>query len=168
MRTFPLLAAAALTGCSASMIIKQPVVDQCQGAGLRGCDQLTDGVLAYVDGDQEAGRAKLVAGAAQNNPEDVRKFAQMLTALRDLPGMSEQMGPIGEVAAILAGEDASTTGPGAVAPVGAKTSAGSDEEPAGGHRPGAAASVSERRLLAHTTSLDDDRRRHRAPRTRRR
>lgn len=155
--SMPIAASAFRSKGALWMILKQPVVDQCQGAGLRGCDQLTDGVLAYVDGDEATGRAKLVAGAAQNNPEEVRKFAEMLTTLRDLPGMSEQMGPIGEVAAILAGDIPADIAPGGAA-LGAK-SAARPADPGGS--PGLATSpaVADKRLLAHTTSLDDDRRR---------
>jgi hypothetical protein len=136
----------ALTGCSASMVLKQPVVDQCSGAGLRGCDEITDGVLAYVDGDKAEGRRKLVSGAAQNNPEQVQQFARTLVALRDLPGMSDQMGPIGEVAAILSG-DASMLASGEPATVASLGTGGGGETASG--------SSGRPKLYAQTTSLDD-------------
>lgn len=143
-----MLALVVLSGCSASMVLKQPVVDQCSGAGLRGCDDITDGVLAYVDGDKAEGRAKLIAGAAQNNPEQVQQFAKTLVTLRDLPGMADQMGPIGEVAAILAGDASALASlePAAVASYG--TGGGTADAPS--QKP---------KLFAQTTSLDDDRRR---------
>jgi hypothetical protein len=42
-----------LVGCgAATALIKAPVEQQCAGYGLKGCPDLVDGVLLYVDGDK--------------------------------------------------------------------------------------------------------------------
>src|SRR5258708_37480338 len=67
---------------------------------------MTDGVLAYIDGDdrKEAVR-KIRKGAAQNAPDQVREFAAALRALKSIPGADQYMGPVLEVADILASDE---------------------------------------------------------------
>jgi hypothetical protein len=147
MRIAPILLVL-LTGCGGSFILKQPVVDQCQSQGLQGCDEITEGVLAYVDGDTVKGRAKLVAGAAKNSPDKVKQFAAGLSALRELPGMSDQLGPIGEVASILSGDASSLA---------ATNTSTSSAVPASVELQAAVKGGSRPKLFAETTSTDDQR-----------
>jgi hypothetical protein len=42
------------------------------------CPELVDGVLLYVDGDKAGAQEKIRRGAAQNAPEELRKFAKAL------------------------------------------------------------------------------------------
>jgi hypothetical protein len=85
-------------GCAAgSMLIKAPVEQQCAGYGLKGCPELVDGVLLYVDGDKPGAVHKLKEGAAKNSPEQIRPFA---TALKGV--IRGEAGA--EIAAILSGD----------------------------------------------------------------
>jgi hypothetical protein len=67
------------------MVLKQPVAQRCEAAGLKGCPEVVDGVVAYVEGNETAATEKLRAGAAQNSPEDVKKFAQPLLGVSGVP-----------------------------------------------------------------------------------
>lgn len=93
------------TGCgaagSASLMLRAPVTQQCQQVPLQGCDELSEGVLLYLSGEKEEGRAKLVQGAAKNAPADLQKYASTLRALEQMPGAQKFMQPLGEVTAIL-------------------------------------------------------------------
>lgn len=101
MRAF--LVALGVLGCgAASVVLKPPVQQRCEATGLKGCSDVVDGVLLYVEGDEAAGTEKLRAGAAQNSPEDVRKFAQTLVEVSKLPGASQFAGPVTQVARLLA------------------------------------------------------------------
>lgn len=138
-----------LAGCGGSFILKQPVVNQCETQGLDGCDEITEGVLAYVDGDTAKGREKLLAGAAKNSPEKIQQFAAGLNALREIPGVGDKMGPVGEVAAILAGKPLPASAAKTIEPSSATSNGGASVITTTG---GA-------KLIAETTSTDDQRKR---------
>ena len=72
-------------GMSGASVLKSPVQDQCESAGLTGCPQIADGVVLYADGKQAEGQDKLKSGAAANNPEDVREFAKSIKTVTSLP-----------------------------------------------------------------------------------
>lgn len=93
---------ALLAGCgSATMMLKQPVQDQCAGAGLQGCDRISEGVLKFIDGDKDGGREKILAGAAANSGEKIQAFAQRLETIKQLPGAGSFVAPVDEVIAML-------------------------------------------------------------------
>jgi hypothetical protein len=98
----PLLAA----GCmdSADLLLKAPVNAGCAKVGLRGCDEMTEGVLLYVQGDKSNAETKLKEGAAENAPAQVRAFAGQLRLLKSVPGVEQYVGPLMEVADLLAPE----------------------------------------------------------------
>ncbi|MCA9630926.1 MAG: hypothetical protein KC766_24845 [Myxococcales bacterium] len=104
-----------LSCASSKLVLQQPLNEQCQGLSLKGCPELTDGVLAYVDGDQATGDAKLEAAVEANGPGRMREFAEKLRQLEDLPGSDSFMGPIRQIIAKLEG--------------GGDASPASDEEP---------------------------------------
>ncbi len=85
-------------------MLKSPVADQCKDAGLKGCDQLTEGVLGFVDGsDKEAAKQKIAKGASQNEPAELASFASRLKTVAKLPGL-DGFGPqLNEVASLLEG-----------------------------------------------------------------
>jgi hypothetical protein len=89
-------------GGGISMVLKSPVESKCGGAGLKGCPELTDGVLLYVEGKEPEGKDKLIKGAAENAPEKVQEFAKQLKLLKDVPGVASHMKKVLEVADILA------------------------------------------------------------------
>jgi hypothetical protein len=85
-------------GCAAaSMMIKPPVEQKCAGYGLRGCDQLVDGVVLYVNGDKDAAVLALKRGAAANSPAQLRPFASAIKTV-----ISGDTGE--EIAEILSGD----------------------------------------------------------------
>jgi hypothetical protein len=66
-------------GCgTGTMLIRQPVVMACESRHLKGCDKLTDGVLAYVDGDKQAAEDKILEGVRANEPKQILAFADAL------------------------------------------------------------------------------------------
>jgi hypothetical protein len=92
-----------LFGCgSVQIVLKPPIEQQCGTAGLRGCPALTDGVLLYVQGDKVKGKEALIKGAAQNAPEKLKKFAELLKGLDKIPGTNAYMKQVLEVADIIA------------------------------------------------------------------
>lgn len=101
-------------GCGGvEIILKSPVESQCGSAGLKGCPELTSGVLIYVEGDEVKGKAKLLKGAAENAPANVRKFAAALKDLNKIPGTGAYMKTILKIADILASAPGAEAGPGA-------------------------------------------------------
>jgi hypothetical protein len=68
-------------------MLQQPITDQCEGAGLHGCDDLTAGVLLYVDGKQQEGLGKIEQGVAttMEAPEELKRFAEGIKALKQVP-----------------------------------------------------------------------------------
>lgn len=94
----------ALTACSAlpvSALIRAPVDSKCQSYGLRGCPELVDGAIAYVEGNKPLAIQKLDAARALNTPAQLKQFA---AALRTIGEASDSGQPLVEVAALLSGE----------------------------------------------------------------
>ncbi len=97
------LALTALPGCggAVSLVLKPPVESTCEEAGLAGCSDLTEGILAYASGDQGRGLTLVQKGAAENSPDELRTFADGLAKIGELPGVAQYMGPVLEVAKVL-------------------------------------------------------------------
>lgn len=86
------------TGCASTrLVLAKPISDQCMSAGLKGCPELTEGVLDYVDGDQAGGDAKLDAGIRENAAGQLKDFAESLRGLESLPGSDSFMQPLHEI-----------------------------------------------------------------------
>jgi len=98
-----LVGSAAMCACAAtaalggSALIKAPVEQQCSRYGLKGCPELVDGVLLYVDGDERAATLRLKRAASKNVPEKLQRFAKAISVA--LPAKSGD-----EIVAILTGE----------------------------------------------------------------
>lgn len=90
-----------LTGCGVGTILKSPIDERCQTAGLKGCPELTEGVIAYIEGDNARGLNLVGKAAAANTPEDLRVFADMLGTLESIPGAKQYAGPVFEIAKAL-------------------------------------------------------------------
>jgi hypothetical protein len=104
-----------LVGCGgAHLILKPPVQEQCDKAKLKGCDEMTEGVLVYVEGDKPKGKDHIMRGAAQNAPDKVRQFAKAIKELPldKIPGAQKYTKIILEVADILASAKGGPGGPG--------------------------------------------------------
>jgi hypothetical protein len=88
MRTlFAILSYSALMcACGASQalggsaLLHAPIEQQCSRYGLKGCPELVDGVLLYVDGNEGAATRKLHRAASKNVPEDLQRFAGAIAA----------------------------------------------------------------------------------------
>lgn len=94
-----------LCGCGAAqLVLKPPIESQCGSAGLKGCPEMTAGVLLYVEGDEAKGKDQLLRGAAQNAPDKVKKFAKGIKELQldKIPGAAKYTQPLMKVADILA------------------------------------------------------------------
>jgi hypothetical protein len=90
-------------GCaSAGLVLKRPIEKQCATARLQQCDDIVNGVLMYVEGNESGARSTLEDVARANQPEKLRKFAEGLQTVTDLPGVSEYAGPIKKVCRFLA------------------------------------------------------------------
>lgn len=98
----------------ASVIFKSPVDSKCNSTGLKGCPELTEGVLLYVDGNEEEGKVKLEHGAAANAPAKLKKFAKQIKALKKIPGAEKYTKTLVKIAEILA----SSKGDGSALPPG--------------------------------------------------
>lgn len=106
----------AFWGCTAlpvSTLVRGPVDDQCQAHGLKGCPELVDGAVAYLEGDKARAARKLRRAGALNSPEQLQQFAG---ALRRLGAASDAGKPLVEVAALLAEQQPVTPTPVVVAP----------------------------------------------------
>lgn len=102
MRRGVMVVALLSTGCgSASLLLKTPAESQCVEAGLKGCPQMAEGLVAYVEGDQARGQRLLSEGAAENAPDDLRKFADIVVLLGNIPGAKQYAGPVFAVAEVL-------------------------------------------------------------------
>lgn len=106
-----LLAAGLCTGCSgASLVLKAPIDSQCQARGLRGCPEIVDGMLLYVDGDKAGAVQKLAVGAAQNSPSDLGQLAKALDELKSVPGAEEYLASISEALNLMVEKARATPG----------------------------------------------------------
>ncbi len=92
-------------GCGGmvSLVLKPPLSDACSSTGLKGCPELTDGIILYVEGKEKKAQRKLIKAAGKNSPAELQAFLELLKGLGDLPGLGEHMKPILEVVAILEG-----------------------------------------------------------------
>lgn len=113
MRVFALGIAFAIGGCSTatSLVVKPPVVSKCEEAGLKGCDDLADGVILYVEGDKKEGEKKLRAGVAKNSSTRVRRYAALLKVVASLPQLGSYGKAVGEVCDLLADETGGALAP---------------------------------------------------------
>jgi OmpA-OmpF porin, OOP family len=102
-----------LAGCGGGMLIKAPIEDRCNQAGLTGCPDLVQGTIVYIGGDKVNGKAQILAGAGQNAPEKVKVFANTIRTLPldKIPGGQKYTTIIIEIADILAGVQGPPAGP---------------------------------------------------------
>jgi len=59
------------------MILASPIEDKCTSARLQGCEDLTEGVLLYVEGNAPEGKIKVRKAVRANSPADVKAFADL-------------------------------------------------------------------------------------------
>jgi hypothetical protein len=97
-----LVAAALVAGCGgSSLVLKSPLADKCADAGLKRCDELTEGVLAYVEGDRAGGTVRIQRVVLDNDAARVKKLAGLLRGAASAPGLGSFKAQLEEVAALL-------------------------------------------------------------------
>lgn len=82
-------------------MLKEPVDKRCRDAGLQQCEEITEGVLLYVEEKPADGKEHLRVAVAANSPANRQNFASAITAIGDLPGTAQYMGPVLEAARFL-------------------------------------------------------------------
>src|SRR5688572_10507424 len=93
-----LLIALIASACASSQpVLQDPVLTRCSGDGLRGCGELTDGVVLYADGEIDRARAKLWRAGSQNSPDELKKFSTSLQELGASPSADTYAEPLIEV-----------------------------------------------------------------------
>lgn len=108
-----------LVGCGgAQLILKPPIEDRCNAAGVQGCPEIVQGALVYIEGDKVAGKDQMVHGAAQNAPDKVKSFAKSIREmpLDKIPGAQKYTAVVIEIADILAGTPGAPVEPAAPPP----------------------------------------------------
>lgn len=134
----PFLAIALAAGCAeispqnlkaagslgARIMLKDPVDGKCTEAGLKQCNDITEGVLLFVDGKSDEGKEHLRTAALANSPEQTEDFAKAIVAIGEIPGAAEYIGPVLEAARFLVGASGRpTASPGDSAGPGRQTEA---------------------------------------------
>lgn len=106
-----LVAAALVAGCGgSSLMLKSPLADKCADAGLKRCDELTEGVLAYVEGDRAGGTVRIQRVVLDNDAARVKKLAGLLRGAASAPGLGSFKAQLEEVAALLDTSGAAAAG----------------------------------------------------------
>jgi outer membrane protein OmpA-like peptidoglycan-associated protein len=109
-------------GCGAgggvSVMLKSPIEERCNKAGIQGCPEVVEGAIVYIGGDKPKGKDQMLRGAAQNAPEKVKEFAKAIKELPldKIPGATKYTSVIIEVADILAGAQPAAPPPGPATP----------------------------------------------------
>ncbi|MEY4544384.1 MAG: hypothetical protein RL685_579 [Pseudomonadota bacterium] len=91
-------ACAAASALGGSALIKAPVEKECSRSGLQACPELVEGVVLYVDGNEQAATQQLKRAASKNAPADLKRFAQAIAVV--LPAKTG-----GPIVAILTGQE---------------------------------------------------------------
>ena len=79
-----------LLGCSAAQtLVRDPLADKCKETGLKGCEDLADGFLLYVEGQKPLGYDKVKQGVSVNlgKPEQIKLFVGAARLLQKAPGV---------------------------------------------------------------------------------
>jgi hypothetical protein len=83
------------------MVVKPPLQTQCRRLPIKGCGELVDGVLLYVQGDKPGATRKLLQVKQQNTPADLERFGKALRETAEVPGASAVAGSLNQVADLL-------------------------------------------------------------------
>ena len=83
-------------GCNASLqlALELRLQEKCHDVGLRGCEEISEGVLLYVQGEKETGTPKIKAGAAKNAPSQVRHLAVRTACFAPCQGPAKTWDPL--------------------------------------------------------------------------
>ncbi|MGC4064084.1 MAG: hypothetical protein QM784_05475 [Polyangiaceae bacterium] len=83
-------------GGTAQVILKAPIQDQCESAGLRGCRSIAEGATLYADGKTTEGERQLATGLSENaeKAKELKQFADGLELVGKLPGAAPYVAPM--------------------------------------------------------------------------
>lgn len=114
----------------ANGMVKAPIQERCEQIPLKGCSEISEGAVLVAEGKMTEGKEKLRAGAVQNAPEDVRRFASAVVLVSKLPGVGQYAAPIASVAQFLEADANATLRAEPVRPPGAQPAAPKSATPA--------------------------------------
>lgn len=118
-----LVALLALSCETAQLVVREPVIQRCQGASLKGCPDLADGVTLYISGDKDGAEKKIRGAVAQNTGDKLKPFAVALRTLGSAPGLGSYASQFNAIAdlidggAVTSATSTSTSGTNASRPV---------------------------------------------------
>ena len=131
MQAVPLLVLTLAACGDSSFVLKPPLMAGCQRAALPKCSELSDAVIAYVDGDKEKAEAKIRGAIVGAAPAKVQLLIKALKELDNLPGSDKFMGPVHDVIAMLDGKSVSPVRPAPRAAPGANDAPDTPSVPSG-------------------------------------
>jgi hypothetical protein len=80
----------------AQLVLKGPITDECTSAGLKGCNDISEGALLYAEGKPLPGETKLARGLRANAGKvaQLKKFADGLQLVGQIPGAGQYVAPM--------------------------------------------------------------------------
>lgn len=98
LQSFASVLAMSVVACAggAQLVLKPPIEDGCNTAGLKGCGQIAEGATLYADGHEPVGEQKLAQGLRANADKaaELRKFADALELVGKVPGAGQYVAPL--------------------------------------------------------------------------
>jgi hypothetical protein len=103
----PLGCALAALACttSANTVLYAPLRQDCEKAQLENCKEMTEGVVAYVDGQTVQGSRRLLSAGSENSREGLVRYAELLERAQGLPQTSKYKKELAEVVLVLSHVD---------------------------------------------------------------
>lgn len=97
------LMAVATSGCAstASGSLRAPLLSSCQREKLAACEEMTEGVVQYLDGQTIRGSQQLLAGGAKNSAAGRERYASLLERTQGLRSASKYKRQLAEVVLVL-------------------------------------------------------------------
>jgi hypothetical protein len=86
MKFFIVALTVLLSGCGVGSLVKFPVNHACKSKGLNGCENITDGIVYYVEGEKQKGIKEFKVALEKNSPEKIKHF---LSSIQTIPELKE-------------------------------------------------------------------------------
>ena len=86
MKFFIIALTVLLSGCGVGSLVKFPVNHACKQKGLNGCENITDGIVYYVEGEKQKGIEEFKVALEKNSPEKIKHF---LSSIQTIPELKE-------------------------------------------------------------------------------
>lgn len=80
----------------AQMVLKGPLTNRCNSAGLDGCDDIAEGTLLYAEGNAAKGERMLSRGLRANAGKvaELKEFAVAIQTIGKVPGAGQYAAPL--------------------------------------------------------------------------